>query len=103
MSLSLDEVQHIALLARLAHKPLPASEAQAVQQKLNNIFGLIDQLKAQDTTGLAPLAHPVAFMDEVLSQRLRDDVVTESNQREANQANAPAVERGLFLVPQVIE
>jgi aspartyl-tRNA(Asn)/glutamyl-tRNA(Gln) amidotransferase subunit C len=59
-------------------------------------------MRAVDTTGLEPLAHPVAANQEV-ALRLRDDIASEPNQREANQQSAPAVERGLFLVPKVIE
>jgi aspartyl-tRNA(Asn)/glutamyl-tRNA(Gln) amidotransferase subunit C len=55
-----------------------------------------------DTTGIEPLAHPVATL-QGLALRLREDLASEPNQREANQRSAPAVERGLFLVPKVIE
>ena len=61
-------------------------------------MGLIDQMQAVDTTGIEPLAHPLEA-----SQRLRADVVTETNHREAYQSIAPAVEDGLYLVPKVIE
>ena len=67
-------------------------------EALNSILGLIDQMQAVDTTGIEPLAHPLEA-----SQRLRADVVTESNHREAYQSIAPAVENGLYLVPKVIE
>ena len=59
-------------------------------------------MRAVDTTGIAPLAHPVAAIQDI-ALRLREDVASEPNQREANQQSAPAVERGLFLVPKVIE
>ena len=59
-------------------------------------------MRAVDTTGIEPLAHPMDAIQEV-ALRLREDVVSEPNNREANQANAPAVENGLFLVPKVIE
>jgi aspartyl-tRNA(Asn)/glutamyl-tRNA(Gln) amidotransferase subunit C len=59
-------------------------------------------MRAVDTTGLEPLAHPIETIQEV-ALRLRQDVASEPNQREANQRSAPAVERGLFLVPKVIE
>ena len=59
-------------------------------------------MRAVDTTGVEPLAHPVAAIEDV-TLRLRDDVVSEPNNREANQRSAPAVEDGLFLVPKVIE
>jgi aspartyl-tRNA(Asn)/glutamyl-tRNA(Gln) amidotransferase subunit C len=73
-------------------------EMQAAQAQLSNIFGLIAEMQAVDTTGIAPMSH-----SQELSQRLREDVVTETNQREAFQAIAPQVEHGLYLVPQVIE
>jgi len=65
-------------------------------------FGIVEKMRAVDTAGIVPLAHPV---DVTLAQslRLRDDVASEPNQREANQRSAPAVESGLFLVPKVIE
>jgi aspartyl-tRNA(Asn)/glutamyl-tRNA(Gln) amidotransferase subunit C len=71
---------------------------QAAQVQLSNIFGLIAEMQAVDTSGIAPMSH-----SQELSQRLREDVVTETNQREAFQAIAPQVEDGLYLVPQVIE
>ena len=59
-------------------------------------------MRAVDTQGIEPMAHPLAAIQDVML-RLRDDVVSEPNQREANQRSAPAVENGLFLVPKVIE
>lgn len=70
--------------------------------QLNGFFGIVEKMRAVDTTGLEPMAHPMAASQDVVL-RLRDDVVSEPNQREANQRSAPAVERGLFLVPKVIE
>jgi aspartyl-tRNA(Asn)/glutamyl-tRNA(Gln) amidotransferase subunit C len=70
--------------------------------QLNGFFDIVEQMNAVDTTGIEPLAHPTAVIDQV-SLRLRPDQVSEPNQREANQRSAPAVERGLFLVPKVIE
>lgn len=95
MSLSLDDVKRIAHLARIE---ISADEASQTLLKLNDIFGLIEQMQAVDTTGIAPMAHP-----QSLTQRLRADVVTETDQRNALQQPAPAVQDGLFLVPQVIE
>ena len=95
MSLSLDDVQRIARLARLEVSP---REAEATQAKLNGIFDLIAQMQAVDTTGVAPMSHP-----QDVVQRLRDDAVTESDRREAFQAVAPEAEAGLYLVPKVIE
>ncbi|MDD5057081.1 MAG: Asp-tRNA(Asn)/Glu-tRNA(Gln) amidotransferase subunit GatC [Sideroxydans sp.] len=95
MSLSLADVEKVARLARLA---MNEQEIQAAQAQLNNIFGLIAEMQAVDTTGIAPMSHA-----QDVAQRLRPDVVSESNQREAFQAIAPQVEQGLYLVPQVIE
>lgn len=70
--------------------------------QLNGFFDIVEQMRAVDTSGVEPLAHP-ADMHQVQSLRLREDIASEPNQREANQQSAPAVERGLFLVPKVIE
>jgi len=67
-------------------------------RELSNILALVEQMSAVDTGGVTPMAHPLDA-----HQRLRDDVVTEQNQRDLLQANAPQIEAGLFLVPQVIE
>ena len=99
MSLSNDQVGHIARLARIA---LSEAEIEATRDKLNGIFGLIEQMQAVDTTGVKPLAHPLPAVQPV-ALRLMDDAVSEPNAREAYLANAPAAERGLFLVPRVIE
>ncbi|MBI3146562.1 MAG: Asp-tRNA(Asn)/Glu-tRNA(Gln) amidotransferase subunit GatC [Pseudogulbenkiania sp.] len=95
MSLTHQDVARIAKLARIA---VTDAEIEAVGAQLNNIFGLIAQMQAVDTDGIEPMAHP-----QDVSLRLRDDVVTESDRREAFQAIAPQVENGLFLVPKVIE
>ncbi|SDJ47911.1 aspartyl/glutamyl-tRNA(Asn/Gln) amidotransferase subunit C [Pseudomonas delhiensis] len=95
MALDRSDVEKIAHLARLG---LAETDVQPTTATLNNILGLIDQMQAVDTDGVEPLAHPLEA-----TQRLRADVVTESNQREAYQAIAPAVEDGLYLVPKVIE
>jgi aspartyl-tRNA(Asn)/glutamyl-tRNA(Gln) amidotransferase subunit C len=70
--------------------------------QINGFFDLVEQMRAVDTQGIEPLAHPVAAMQDI-ALRLRDDLASEPNNREANQRSAPAVERGLFLVPRVIE
>ena len=70
--------------------------------QLNGFFGIVEKMQAVDTSGVAPLSHPVAAIEDV-QLRLREDIASEPNNREANQLNAPAVERGLFLVPKVIE
>ena len=95
MSLSLDEVRHIAKLARLE---LAAGELEATQAKLNGIFSLIGEMQAVDTDGVEPMSHP-----QELAQRLREDRVTETDRRAAFQAVAPQTEAGLYLVPKVIE
>jgi aspartyl-tRNA(Asn)/glutamyl-tRNA(Gln) amidotransferase subunit C len=99
MSLTPDQLQRIALLARIDVAP---AEAAGVTERLNRVLGLIDQLQAVDTRGIEPMSHA---LDAHLSphQRLRPDEVTEPDRREANQAAAPAVEAGLYLVPKVIE
>lgn len=95
MSLSLDEVRHIAKLARLE---LAAGELEATQAKLNGIFSLIEEMQAVNTDGVEPMSHP-----QELAQRLREDRVTEADRRAAFQAVAPQTEAGLYLVPKVIE
>ena len=99
MSLSDDQVRRIARLARIDIRP---EESAAVIDRLNRVLGLIDQLKAVDTSGIEPMAHPLdALLPE--GQRLRRDEVTETDQRELHQSVAPAVQDGLYLVPKVIE
>lgn len=99
MSLSIDDVRKVARLAQLE---LDASQEAQTLAHLNNIFALVDQMTAVDTSGVAPLNHPLAMIAEV-SQRLREDAVTEQDNRSANMANAPQAEQNLFLVPKVIE
>lgn len=95
MSLSPEQVQQVAHLARLELKP---EKTALYASQLSNILAMVDQLTAVDTQGVVPMAHPLG-----LTQRLRADVVSEPNRRESYQAHAPAVENGLFLVPKVIE
>ncbi len=95
MSLSIDDVKRIAHLARIR---VDTDEAARYQTQLNDIFHLIEQMQAIDTTGIEPMAHA-----RDLHQRLREDMVTETDRREAFQAIAPQVEAGLYLVPKVIE
>ena len=99
MELKPDDIKRLARLSRIA---VSETDIAALCGPLNGILALIDQLEAVDTTGVVPLAHPLDVI-ESLSQRLREDRVTEIDQREANLANAPAKENGLFLVPKVIE
>jgi len=95
MSLTLEQVQRIAHLARIE---VSESEALSTQGHLNGIFQLIEQMQAVDTAGIEPMAHA-----QDLSQRLRDDVVSEGDRRATYLAVAPETEAGLYLVPKVIE
>ena len=95
MSISLADVHRIAHLARIE---IDAAQSAEVRAKLDAIFAMINELAAVDTTGVVPMAHT---QDVVLP--LRPDVVTETDQRARYQAEAPAVEEGLYLVPKVIE
>jgi aspartyl-tRNA(Asn)/glutamyl-tRNA(Gln) amidotransferase subunit C len=99
MALQPSDIDRIANLARLELTP---GETERMLGSLNAFFDIVEQMKAVDTTGIEPLAHPVAAIQDI-ELRLRADVVSEPNNREANQRSAPAVERGLFLVPKVIE
>ncbi|MBT8109198.1 MAG: Asp-tRNA(Asn)/Glu-tRNA(Gln) amidotransferase subunit GatC [Gammaproteobacteria bacterium] len=95
MSLSKDQVQHIAMLARLK---LDKNEYAESVEKLSRIVDFVDQLSQADTDGVIPMAHP---LDTV--QRLRPDAVIEKDERDRFQENAAAVSGGLYLVPKVIE
>jgi aspartyl-tRNA(Asn)/glutamyl-tRNA(Gln) amidotransferase subunit C len=99
MALNSQDIARIANLARLELQP---EESQRMLGQINGFFDMVERMRAVDTTGIEPLSHPVAAIQDI-SLRLRDDVASEPNQREANQRSAPAVERGLFLVPKVIE
>jgi aspartyl-tRNA(Asn)/glutamyl-tRNA(Gln) amidotransferase subunit C len=99
MALTPQDIARVANLARLALRP---EETEHTLRQLNGFFALVAQMEAVNTDGVEPLAHPAAVLGEV-ALRLRDDIASEPNQREASQASAPAVERGLFLVPRVIE
>ncbi len=95
MSLSTTEVKKIAWLGRIA---IDDDKIEAYTHDLSGILDFVEQMSVLDTSTVAPMAHP---MDQ--AQRLRPDQVTESDQREWFQANAPLVEAGLYLVPKVIE
>ena len=99
MALTFKDIERVANLARLELRP---DETEHTLSQLNGFFALVEQMQAVNTDGVEPLAHPAAILGEV-ALRLRDDIACEPNQREASQVSAPAVERGLFLVPKVIE
>ena len=99
MSLTPSDISRIAKLARLELAP---SESERMLGQLNGFFDIVEQMRAVDTTGIEPLAHPFETIGDI-ALRLRDDLATEPDNRAANQRSAPAVERGLFLVPKVIE
>jgi aspartyl-tRNA(Asn)/glutamyl-tRNA(Gln) amidotransferase subunit C len=96
MALTREQIASIATLARL---DLSAAEIPVYQESLSRILDFVGALERVDTTGVVPMAHPLAG----LSQRLRPDVVTEVDRHEAYQANAPLTAAGLYLVPKVIE
>lgn len=95
MSLNREDIEKLCFLARLE---VTIDEMPDVESKLSDIVKLIDQLQAVDTASVTPMAHP---LDR--EQRLRVDRVTESDEHEQIQLNAPLVERALYLVPKVIE
>ncbi len=99
MSLSRSDLSRIADLARLRLAP---EESERMLTGLNDFFAIVQAMQAVDTAGIEPLAHPMAAVQDV-ALRLREDRVTEPDQRAANQRSAPAVQDGLFLVPKVIE
>jgi aspartyl-tRNA(Asn)/glutamyl-tRNA(Gln) amidotransferase subunit C len=90
--------EDIRLLGELARIRFDEAEQATLLVKLNQVFAVLEQLRAVDTTGVIPMTHPQAS-----PLRQREDEVTERDQREANQRNAPAVENGLYLVPRVVE
>jgi aspartyl-tRNA(Asn)/glutamyl-tRNA(Gln) amidotransferase subunit C len=95
MALDLEQVRRIAHLARIE---ITDAEADRTLAQLADIFAMIERMRAVDTTGIEPMAHPLGG-----SQRLRDDVVTETDRRHDNLQSAPEQHDGLFLVPRVIE
>lgn len=90
--------EHVKRVAQLAQLEISADENETIRAQLDDIIGLIEQLQAVDTHGVEPMAHALD-----LGQRLRPDIVTESNRREDFLAIAPQTEAGLFIVPKVIE
>jgi aspartyl-tRNA(Asn)/glutamyl-tRNA(Gln) amidotransferase subunit C len=99
MSLTLADIDRLAQLARLE---LSSSEREHMLTDLNAFFAVVEQMRAVDTAGVAPLAHPLATVQDV-PLRLRDDVVTAGDIRDAALRNAPDAQDGLFLVPKVVE
>lgn len=95
MSLSTDDVRHVAKLARIF---LNEEETISTISELNSIFALVDQMEKVDTDSVAPISHPLDLV-----QTLRADVVTETNQRDFYQKIAPQSNSGFYLVPKVIE
>jgi len=95
MALDNDTVHNIARLARLQ---INNSEVEKYASELGNILALVEQMEARDTSGIEPMTHP---FDATL--RLREDAVTENNQRDKFQSIAPEAQDGLYLVPKVID
>ena len=95
MLLSPEDIRRVANLARIETS---RDEENRLLLQMSGIFDLIGQMQAVDTTGIKPMSHA-----QNVTQRLRDDVVTEADQRELFQSIAPQTESGLYLVPQVIE
>jgi aspartyl-tRNA(Asn)/glutamyl-tRNA(Gln) amidotransferase subunit C len=109
MALTPQDIAKIANLARLEMLP---EQAVKMQTQINGFFDIVEKMQAVNTTGIEPMAHPThampyaimaAYHLKPIELRLRPDVASEPSNREANQQSAPAVERGLFLVPKVIE
>jgi aspartyl-tRNA(Asn)/glutamyl-tRNA(Gln) amidotransferase subunit C len=97
--MNLEDVKRIA---HLSHLSLSEDEAKATLAQLQKVFHLVEQMQAVNTDGIEPLAHPIEQI-MAIAQPLREDVVTEHDQRDAFLKNAPAEHDGLFLVPKVIE
>ena len=96
MTIALNDIKRIAHLARIA---ISDAEATATLTSLTGVFGLIEEMQAVNTDGTLPMSHGID-----VTQRLRADVVTETDHRDDYQASAGTrVERGLYLVPKVIE
>jgi len=95
MSLDTDDIKAIAKLARLR---IDEADVRSYATNLSNILDLVEQMNSVDTEGVVPMSHPLDVV-----QRLREDVVTETDQREEFQKVAPATQDGLYLVPKVIE
>ncbi|KQT12994.1 Asp-tRNA(Asn)/Glu-tRNA(Gln) amidotransferase subunit GatC [Ramlibacter sp. Leaf400] len=99
MALTPEDIRRLQHLARLELQP---QESERMLTQINGFFSIVEAMRSVDTTGIEPLPHPLATVQEV-QLRLREDAASEPNARDDNQRSAPAVERGLFLVPKVIE
>ena len=99
MSLCSDDIARLANLARLEFGP---TESAVLLAQMNDFFAIVEKMRAVDTTGVEPMAHPMAAVADV-TLRLRADCVSEADDRSANMRNAPLADQGLFLVPRVIE
>ncbi len=99
MALTSDDVSRIAHLARLELQP---AEQAAMLAQINGFFSIVERMSAVDTSGVEPLYTPLSAAEQV-ALRLREDVVTEAEQRSLSQRSAPSVQDGLYLVPKVIE
>ena len=95
MKLNVEELHKVAHLARLS---IHSKDEESYSQALSNILNMVDEMQSIDTQGVQPMTHPMDAM-----QRLREDKVTETNQRDALQELAPATQDGLYLVPRVVE
>ncbi|MGJ8619323.1 MAG: Asp-tRNA(Asn)/Glu-tRNA(Gln) amidotransferase subunit GatC [Methylophilaceae bacterium] len=95
MALNIPDIKRLAHLARIE---INDQEAEQTLTKLSGILTLIEEMQSVDTAGIIPMSH-----SQDVVQRLRQDVITQNNQRELFQENAPAVDHGLYLVPKVIE
>ena len=95
MSINKDQIKYLSLLSRM---DIQESEINDVEEKLTKIIDFVDQLQSIDTDEIEPMAHPLNQ-----SQRLRADIVLEENFRDKIQKNAKSTERGMYIVPKVIE
>lgn len=95
MSINKDEIKYLSLLSRM---DIDKNEIKDIEEKLTKIIDFVDQLQTISTDDIEPMAHPLNQ-----SQRLRIDEVTETNDRENIQKNAQQIEKGMYLVPKVID
>ena len=95
MSINKDEIKYLSLLSRM---DIDKNEIKDIEEKLTKIIDFVDQLQTISTDDIEPMAHPLNQ-----SQRLRMDEVTEINDRENIQKNSQQIEKGMYLVPKVID